>query len=356
MRRYILLGLMMLGISVQAQRMDDTDTHSKYIQAVDEYRPAPGQFVNTMPEYEAGDDAQRMAQKCTEYLAQESALDRSMVCLGAYGGYIVFHFDHSIANIVGERDLLIEGNAFQSNADSDLAYGSSEPGIVMVSQDVNHNGLPDDPWYELSGSADVDSVGKVVYGYQITYQRKRMEDIPWSDNQGQTGVIARNTYHDQEYYPEWIADELVFQGTLLPKSIIFRNGQFAQIFLREGYVDNRPDKVGNSFDIDWAVDEHRQPVHLDFVDFVKVYTAVNQAAPMIGESSTEISNAEDLHLEASIQKIKAALAGIQTVAQEQSEVMQRYTLDGRRALGQKGVMLEKMTDGTVRKRFYKQHY
>ena len=29
--------------------------HSKYIQAVDEYRPAPGQYVNDAPEYEAGD-------------------------------------------------------------------------------------------------------------------------------------------------------------------------------------------------------------------------------------------------------------------------------------------------------------
>ena len=35
--------------------------NSPYISRVYEYRPAPGQFVNTMPEYEPGDDAAAMA-------------------------------------------------------------------------------------------------------------------------------------------------------------------------------------------------------------------------------------------------------------------------------------------------------
>ena len=30
--------------TAKAQRMDDVTEHSKYIQAVDEYRPAPGQI------------------------------------------------------------------------------------------------------------------------------------------------------------------------------------------------------------------------------------------------------------------------------------------------------------------------
>ena len=38
--------------TTSAQRMDDVPEHSKYIQAVDEYRPAPGQYVNDVPEYE----------------------------------------------------------------------------------------------------------------------------------------------------------------------------------------------------------------------------------------------------------------------------------------------------------------
>lgn len=42
--------------------------NSPYISRVYEYRPAPGQFVNTMPEYEPGDDAAAMAAKAGEQL------------------------------------------------------------------------------------------------------------------------------------------------------------------------------------------------------------------------------------------------------------------------------------------------
>ena len=38
------------AVAVWGQRMDNVTTHSKYIQAVDEYRPAPGQYVNDIPE------------------------------------------------------------------------------------------------------------------------------------------------------------------------------------------------------------------------------------------------------------------------------------------------------------------
>ena len=119
--------------------------------------PAPGQFINTMPLYEEGDDAAAMVRKCTEALADNNG---GMVSLGGYGGYITFHFDHSVKNVEGEYDIYIKGNAMDNG---------SEPGIVMVSKDTNGNGLPDDEWYELSGSADVDSIGKVKYGYEITY-------------------------------------------------------------------------------------------------------------------------------------------------------------------------------------------
>ena len=69
--------------------------------------------------------------------------------------------------------------------------------------------------------------------------------------------------------------------------------------LRYGYVDNLPDNdtTGNSFDIGWAVEpESRTPVHLDYVDFVRVYTAMNQKAGWLGETSTEICGAQDLHV------------------------------------------------------------
>ena len=266
---------------------------SPYIFAVDEYVPAPGQFVNTMPQYEDGDDAAAMAQKCTNLLANNNG---GVVTLGGYGGYITFHFDHSVKNVPGEYDLLINGNANASSA---------EAGIVMVSQDTNNNGLPDDAWYELSGSADVDSVGKVIYGYQCTYTYAAMSNIPWSDNMNNSGTVDRNTFHAQEYFPQWLKDKgtLTFFGTRLPNNAHDTSGSgtyWVLDALRYGYVDNKPnsDIEANSFKIDWAVDPvTRTPVSLQYVDFVRVYTALNQKAGWLGETSTEISGAKDLHQE-----------------------------------------------------------
>ena len=362
-----------------AQQMTDGDTHSPYILAVDEYVPAPGQFVNDIPLYEPGDNAQTMAAKCTEAIANNNG---SLISLGGWGGYVTFHFDHSIANISGQRDFFIKGNAMQSMAFRTVPGGSSEPGIVMVSKDVNHNLLPDDPWYEISGSADADSVGLVDYGYSVTYQRNPMQAIPWTDNRGGSGVIPRmNQFnHLQEYYPEWLDDNLTFTGTRLPRNAYRYTmevqgeeyGEWVLMFLAYGYADNQPNikKDACSIDISWAIDENRQPVNLDFIDFVRVYTGVNQVIAELGETSTEIAGAEDLHLEASIAAIQAA-TGITELDNwtispfdnssdngqiVNGQIVQYYTLDGRlvqssklKAQSLKGVYILRKSDGTAKK-------
>ena len=74
-----------------------------------------------------------------------------------------------------------------------------------------------------------------------------------------------------------------------------------------GYVDNKPntDSTACSFDIDWAVDPvSRDSVLLDYVDFVRVYTGLNQAAGWLGETSTEVCGAEDRHLDASVTTVQ----------------------------------------------------
>ena len=173
MRKGLLLAVLGLAaLSASAQKIS-TSTPSKYLQAVDEYRPAPGQFVNTLPKYEAGDNATTMAQKCTDAIAGGK---NGMITLGGYGGYVTFHFDHSIANVHGQRDFYIADNALY--AAGMTTRGSCEQGIVMVSKDINHNGIADDPWYEIAGSADRDSLAKTIFGYQITYTIDSLKDTP----------------------------------------------------------------------------------------------------------------------------------------------------------------------------------
>ncbi|MDE6308927.1 MAG: hypothetical protein K2L81_01895, partial [Muribaculaceae bacterium] len=63
-------------------------------------------------------------------------------------------------------------------------------------------------------------------------------------------------------------------------------------------VDNHPNDFAdlNSFDIGWAVDAQGHPVDLPGVDFIRVYTGLNQYCGWLGETSTELSRARDLHI------------------------------------------------------------
>ncbi len=364
----VLMALFTIHCSLftaNAQRMDDVTVHSKYIQAVDEYRPAPGQWTNVIPEYEDGDTEADMVRKCTESIAGDY-YSTHLISLGGWGGYITFHFDHSIANVPGERDFAVWGNAYQEM--KNLVFGGmNEAGIVMVSKDVNGNGKPDDPWYEISGSCDKDSVGKVIYNYEVTYHQNAMKDIPWTDNQGNSGTIDRlYSYqnHLQEYYPLWLPDGLTFKGTRLPDNMLNLSEKVDSVWspyyyvlvgFRYGYADNLSNWTDKSdanswnyegcgIDIGWAVDENRQPVNLDFIDFVRVYTGLNQKCPQPewwGETSTEFAGAEDIHLEASLQAIENALSGIRAIQQEASSLSPFYDLQGRKVTPtKKGVYIQ----------------
>lgn len=346
MRNLFFVIFLLAVMPLQAQQMTDDAEHSQYLLAVDEYVPAPGQFVNDLPVWNPGDDAEAMAAKCTSAIAGDyGEQGHSMITLGGYGGYVTFHFDHSIANISGQRDFYIRGNSIQSSMFPDVFGGASEPGIIMVSKDENNNGVPDDAWYEISGSADVDSVGKVDYAYSITYRRNPMGDIPWTDNRGETGVISRMDQfnHTQEYYPEWLDDNLTFSGTRLPQNAWFlQEGKYKKqwvlMFLRYGYADNLPNNDEQGIDIGWAVDENRQPVNLDFIDFVRIYNGMNQSAASLGETSTEVAGAHDLHLEASLDAIRKA-TGIESLVQSQQEGV-LYNLQGQRvAPGYHGISI-----------------
>ena len=284
--------------------------YSPYISRVLEYNPAPGQFINIMPIYEEGDTYATMLQKAEESIA---GTNNTLISLGAWGGYVTFAFDHSIVNIPNELDFLIEGNACFSSATQ--KGGSSEPGIVMVSIDINQNGLPDDPFYQLAGSEYHNPA--TIHQYELTYHRTPANHVPlfekkssitdsvyilWIDNQGEEGYVKKNTFHTQDYFPMWLKDStLTFYGSCLPDNAHDANNDgtyWVQTFYGQGYADCNPNDSThlNSFNISWAVTEEGKPINLPCADFVRVYTGVNQECGWIGETSTEISHARDLHI------------------------------------------------------------
>lgn len=320
---------------------DLAEAASPYTAKVFDFLPAPGQFVNDLPKYKEGDTYEDMVKKAEKSIAGENA---SMISLGGWGGYVVFGFDHTIVNVAGRRDFRINGNAFGSAGGRPGAPfgGSCEPGIIMVAYDKNKNGIPDeDEWYEIKGSSNfggekepwfqfaVDNKNdtKVYRDYEMTYYKPTNEKptvdgdpgnpnayvsidkyIRWENNKGGSGYKVKNVFHSQSYYPKWVDQEsLTFKGIRLQENGINEgeympgindgNVYFVLYGFRYGYVDNYPNRDDNSaIDIDWAVDKEGNKVDLPGIDFVKVYSGVDQENGWLGECSTEVERGEDLHL------------------------------------------------------------
>ena len=319
-----------------------------WLTRVYEYRPAPGQFINTLPLARVGEPVDSVLARCrasicgridtTTQIFQGQVITRidtvwaeSLISLGGYGGYVIVGFDHPVVNM-HTWDFDIQGNAFYS--DMMVSGGSCEPGIVMVGVDTDGDGVPSDgdKWYELAGSEY--SHPKTQHDYTITYYRPDENKpktpsatdhslidttyIRWTSNDvnpdSTSGYMSRNSFHMQPYWPLWLQGEetLTFSGTKMRCNAVDIGGNdgnpyFVQFCFPWGYVDNLPnhpsrqpgvDGYNPGFKIDWAVDEQGRHVNLTHIDFIKVYNAVNQYCGWIGETSTEVAAGIDYHPDA----------------------------------------------------------
>ena len=247
-----------------------------------------------------GYTATTMEQACA--WAERRMKESGYVSLGGFGGYMVVGFDHSIPNN-GDYDLAITGNSFNE---------SSEPGVIYVMQDENGDGLPNDTWYELKGSEygkpETDS------DYAVTYYRPDApgQNVPWSDNRGEKGVIGYLAeFHQQDYYyPMWVEQgSYTLRGVRL-KSRSYDASGAGEFWVNPpfewGYADNfsaidrltegdnpNANPTDNHFKISNAVRFDGSPANLAYIDFVKIQVAVNQQCGWIGEVSTEICGVKE---------------------------------------------------------------
>lgn len=297
-----------------------------WLTSVYEYKPAPGQFINEVPEVEAGASYSEVLEAVKEQIC--GAQMPGLISLGSFGGYVTVGFDHPVVNVDGEDDFAIYGNAINNGA---------EPGIVMVSVDSNRNGVPDDEWYELDGCFGPED--GIKENYSITYYRPEegkatvhhpdwkfvsdAEYIRWEDSEGESGYVMQIVSHEQSYWPCWTEEStLTFSGTRLPDIATSEtpNGMQWKVETPSwGYADSQPNNQGCRFDIGKAIDKDRQPVYLPQADFIRVYTGTHQFRGWLGESSTEIAGGEDLHPEAksnSSERIRSSLSTIKLQGRE----------------------------------------
>lgn len=258
----------------KAAVIPEVPENTAFVTRLFEYVPAPGQFINL--------GAGRME------AAQSILKKEGIVSLGAWGGYIVLGFDHTVVNRKDLPDILLKGNA-QSNF--------AEPGVVWVMKDDNKNGQPDDTWYEIAGS----EFGKDGYirNYEVTYTKPTPVngDVSWKDNKGNTGLIEANTFHSQSYFPDWISGaEYTLKGTLLPSSNInMTNPAFVtSLPFAFGYADNIAG--GDQIDIAKAIDKDGKNISLTGIDFIKIQTGIQANMKSVGELSTELTSVTDLGL------------------------------------------------------------
>ncbi|AUC86680.1 cell surface protein [Polaribacter sp. ALD11] len=261
-------------ILVDAKIRPITTESNLYVTSLIDYLPAPGQFINTTLGSEEG--------------AKTVEGKKGMVSLGGWGGSVSYAFDHTVINTADSNDLIVYGNAMSNFA---------EPGIVWVMQDENANGIADDTWYEIKGSAD--ELDGTIKNYSVTYTKPEpiTADVPWTDSEGNSGVVATNVFHKQAYYPASVTeDSYTITGTILSSSNIdMSNPRFiTSAPFDAGYADNTPG--GDKIDIAMAIDEDGNMVNLTGIDFIKVQTAIQANMGWLGELSTEVTGIADLSL------------------------------------------------------------
>jgi hypothetical protein len=322
MKYKALLPIAMLGVAPMLLA-----DNSPYLSRVYEFMPAPGQFTNVYPEFEEGDSYEKLLLQIEESIC--GGANPGLISLGSYGGYVIVGFDHPVINVAGQQDFKIAGNATLSMQYS--GGGSCEPGIVMVSVDANGDGIPNDTWYELAGSDYYKDT--TIHGYEITYYKpdedkvmepdaddKNINDmtyIRWTSNDSSEpeGYVMRNIWHSQSYWPQWYeGDTITFKGTLLADNAVNVGTPDSPYFLLTpcewGYSDNLPNNDDIGFDISWAVDENGNEVKLAKIDFIKIYTGLNQYCGWLGETSTEVCGGTDLHPEAVLEDSSVAASEV----------------------------------------------
>ena len=199
--------------------------------------------------------------------------------VGRPPSYIVLAFDTPVTddpdNPLG-LDCIVFGNATWLGGNPQQKW--VEPGLIEISEDVNGNGLTDDPWYVIPGSRDLDA--SVLPGGIA------QPAPPLAGNIQNPNATDADPGNDDEEY-DWGYVELTPTQTPCLDNYV-RPDDPHEVGLTLGSGG------GDAFDIAWAVDAAGQPANLSRFHFIRISALVEYYAGGFGWITPEIDAVADV--------------------------------------------------------------
>ena len=262
-----------VSVAAPAAQADDFATR------VVDFAPAPGQFIND-PNY--NDPARALGAPIGG--GTITANLSSLVSLGGFGGSITLAFDHPVQddpdNPLG-LDFIVFGNAFYLAGNPDRRW--AEAALVEISFDANANGLADDAWYTIPGSALTPP---------ITLPLPPAFNGPVVENTSGTQAETHWGYAD-------LSPTLLLGDTNADNAIDDPSADPGAFYT----VPDDPMTTGvdagsgggDAFDIAWAIDPVTgAPANLSAFHFIRITSAVDYSSTTFGENSAEIDAVADV--------------------------------------------------------------
>ncbi len=187
------------------------------------------------------------------------------------GSYLLLQFEAPIEdhpdNPMG-LDFIVFGNSFWTGGNPNRKW--AEPGLVEISEDVNGNGLPDDPWYVMPGSR---GLNRSVLPQGIANPSPPLAGAvlnPNTDGSEYDWGYADLTPTIQEYLDNFVRPDNPFETGLTEGS-----------------------GGGDAFDIAWAVpaDATGNPAGLARFHFLRISAFVNASEGPFGRITPDINAA-----------------------------------------------------------------
>ncbi len=186
-------------------------------------------------------------------------------------------------------------------------------------QDTNGNGLPDDEWFELKGSESGKPETRQRHAVRYTRPTAPHSATHWESIDGERGTVDYlASFHNQEYYyPLWVeASAMTLYGTRLASRVLLDTDKPMEYWVASPYGWGYADNYGCDRIEEWtpsddptltplsrsrttyhslsnAVTADGSPADLQWIDFVKIQTAVLDKCGHLGEISTEIERVTD---------------------------------------------------------------